>query len=50
MQPSRWARYVLAAYLILVGLSHLLGLHFYGIGIVLGLLALAAGILILLGR
>ena len=41
---------LLAVWLILYGLVALLGLTFTGIGIVLGGLAIAAGILILLGR
>lgn len=40
----------LAIYLILVGLSQLIGLSFEGFHIVLGGLAIAAGILILLGK
>lgn len=41
---------LLAVYLILVGLVHLLGLHFSGLGLLQGLLALIAGILLLVGR
>lgn len=41
---------LLAIYLILVGLAELFSLGFAGMGVVLGILALAAGLLILLGR
>lgn len=41
---------LLAIFLILYGLIALLGLSFAGLGIVMGLLAIAAGIFILLGR
>jgi hypothetical protein len=41
---------LLAIYLILVGLVQLLGLGFDGIRIVLGALAIAAGIALLMGR
>lgn len=41
---------LLAIYLILVGLSLLIGLHFIFFPQIQGLLALIAGILILLGR
>jgi len=41
---------VLAVYLIVVGLVGLLGLTFAYMGVVLGVLALAAGVLILMGR
>jgi hypothetical protein len=41
---------LLAIYLILVGLMFVLGLSFSGIDVIVGILALAAGILILLGR
>ncbi len=41
---------LLAIWLILTGLIALLGLSFAGLGIIMGLLALAAGILILIGR
>jgi hypothetical protein len=40
---------LLALWLILWGIINLAGAHFSGEGIVLGILALAAGILILLG-
>jgi hypothetical protein len=41
---------LLAIWLILNGLIALLGLSFQGIGVIMGLLAIAAGIFILLGR
>jgi hypothetical protein len=41
---------LLAIYLILVGLMFVLGLSFSGLGVIVAILALAAGILILLGR
>ncbi len=41
---------LLAVYLVLVGLISLLGLHFNGLGLLQGLLALVAGILLLLGQ
>ena len=41
---------ILGVYLILVSLQHLIGLSFQGFGIVLGILALIAGILLLVGR
>jgi hypothetical protein len=41
---------LLAIFLILQGLASLFSFSFNGIGIVLGILALAAGILILIGR
>jgi hypothetical protein len=41
---------LLAIWLILQGLVFLLGLSFSGIGTVLGILALAAGVAILLGK
>lgn len=41
---------LLAVYLILVGLVALLGLHFNGLRLLEGLLALIAGILLLVGR
>jgi hypothetical protein len=41
---------VLAVYLIVVGLVALLGLTFANIGIVIGALAIAAGVLLLMGR
>lgn len=41
---------LLAIWLILVGLRDLVGLSFSGFGVVLGILAIAAGVLILVGR
>lgn len=41
---------LLGIYLLLAGLGSLIGLHFQGFGLIQGLLALAAGILILIGR
>lgn len=41
---------LLAAYLILVGLAALISLAFPSMGAVLGVLAIAAGVLLLLGR
>ncbi len=41
---------LLAIWLILYGLIALLGLSFAGLSIIMGLLAIAAGIFILLGR
>jgi hypothetical protein len=41
---------LLAIWLILSGLMSLLGLSFYGAGTAMAILALAAGILILVGR
>ncbi len=47
--PERWGFILLAIWLILTGLIALLGLSFSGLGLIMGLLALVAGILILLG-
>ncbi|HET7042345.1 MAG TPA: hypothetical protein VFI13_10010 [Gemmatimonadales bacterium] len=41
---------LLSIYLILAGLGLLIGLHFAYMGVIKGLLALAAGVLILIGR
>jgi hypothetical protein len=41
---------LLAIWLILTGLTALFSLSFNGLGIIMGLLAIAAGIFILLGR
>jgi len=41
---------LLGIYLILQGLVSLIGLSFQGLGLILGLVALIAGILLLLGR
>jgi hypothetical protein len=42
--------FLLAIWLILSGLISLLGLSFAGLGVVMGLLALVAGIVIMMGR
>jgi len=41
---------LLAIWLILYGLIALLGLSFSGLGVIMAILAIAAGVLILLGR
>jgi len=41
---------LLAIWLILYGLIALLGLNFQGLSLIMGILAIAAGFLILLGR
>lgn len=41
---------LLAVWLILTGLTQLIGLSFYGLWLILGALAIAAGVLLLLGR
>lgn len=41
---------LLAAWLVLNGLAQLINLHFTGMGLILGLLAILAGVLILLER
>jgi hypothetical protein len=41
---------LLAIFLILYGLTALLSLSFAGLGVIMGLLAIAAGVFILLGR
>lgn len=41
---------LLAAWLILTGIIPLLGLHFSGLGNLMAVLAIAAGVLILVGR
>jgi len=41
---------LLAVYLILIGLVSILGLSFHGLGLLEGILALIAGILLLLGQ
>ena len=41
---------LLAIWLILYGLIALLGLGFSGLGVIMAILAIAAGVLILLGR
>jgi hypothetical protein len=45
-----WGFLLLAIWLILYGLIALLGLSFSGLGVIMAILALAAGILILLER
>ena len=47
---TRLGNVCLGVYLLLMGLVHLLGLHFTGIGILLGVLAIIAGVLLLAGR
>lgn len=47
---NSWGITLLAIWLVLYGLIALLGLSFSGLGVVMGILAMAAGILILLGR
>ncbi len=47
--PERWGFILLAIFLILYGLIALLGLSFAGLSLIMGLLALIAGILILIG-
>jgi hypothetical protein len=42
--------FLLALYLIVVGLMSLVGLSFSGIGVIVAVLAIAAGVLLLLGR
>jgi hypothetical protein len=41
---------LLAIWLIVSGLINLIGLHFAGLGIVMGVLAIAAGVLIIMGK
>jgi hypothetical protein len=48
--PGSLGLILLAIWLILYGLIAVLGVHFPSEGIIMGLLALAAGILILIGR
>ncbi len=47
---ENWGFLLLAIWLILTGLIAILGLSFAGLSIIMGLIALAAGILILIGR
>jgi hypothetical protein len=50
---ARYARVgsiCLGIYLLVQGLAHLVGLSFYGIGVLLGVLAIVAGVAILAGR
>lgn len=48
--PENTGRLVLAIYLLLVGLTGIFGIQLGGASILIPILALAAGILILLGR
>jgi hypothetical protein len=48
--PKNLGMTLLAIWLILTGLVALAGLSFNGLGLILAILALAAGILLLLGR
>jgi hypothetical protein len=48
--PGSLGLILLAIWLILTGLIAVIGFHFPSEGIILGLIALAAGILILIGR
>lgn len=51
MRIARNAGFVLLGiYLVLQGLIQLASLHFAGLSLLMGVLALAAGVLILLGR
>ena len=45
-----WGMLLLAIWLILYGLIGLLGLSFSGLGVIMAILAIAAGVLILLDR
>ena len=45
-----WGMLLLAIWLILYGLTALLGLSFSGLGVIMAILAIAAGVLILLER
>jgi uncharacterized membrane protein YeaQ/YmgE (transglycosylase-associated protein family) len=49
-RPQNLGMLLLAIWLILTGLIVLLGLSFQGLSLIMGILALAAGVLILLGR
>jgi hypothetical protein len=48
--PGRLGQILLAVYLLLVGLGAVIGLHFTFMFLLQGILALAAGVLLLLGR
>ncbi len=48
--PENLGMILLAIWLILEGLILLLGLTFHGLDIIMGILALAAGIILLFGR
>ena len=41
---------LLAVWLILTGLSQIIGFHFNGMGVVQGILAIAAGLLLIINR
>jgi hypothetical protein len=47
---TRLGSICLGIYLLIQGLAHLIGLSFTGIGILLGVLAILAGVVILAGR
>ena len=47
---TRLGNLCLGIYLLVMGLVHLLGLSFPGIGILLGVLAIIAGVLLIAGR
>ncbi len=47
---ENWGFVLLAIWLILTGLIQLLSLSFAGLSIIMGLIALAAGVLILIAR
>jgi hypothetical protein len=48
--PKHLGRYLLAAWLVLTGLIRLIEFSFKGLGTVMALLAIAAGVLIVLDR
>lgn len=41
---------LLSVWLVLTGLSSLIGFHFNGMGVILGILAIAAGVLLFISR
>lgn len=47
--PSSWGLRLLAVWVILMGLTQLLGLHFSGQALVVGALGVAAGVMLLVG-
>ena len=47
---GKWAVIVLAVYLILTGLFALIDLSFSGSGVLMGILAIAAGVLLLIQK
>lgn len=49
MKKGRAGQTVLAIYLILAGMQAAINLHFAGSGMLMGILALVAGILLLMG-